>query len=184
VSKTLILTIITGTRIGQKHEVNARSSVIGSSAGCDVIIQDRQIEPRHAELRHMLDSWFVSPLAAGASTSVNGRPVAGQSRLKPGDKLTLGATTFELAVEERQERVVGASELTTGVPRLGDYFLRRGLMTVDQIRMTIERQGVLERSGSMRPFGEVAHEMGFISRVQLDRALNDQRHDFNDQWHD
>jgi predicted component of type VI protein secretion system len=183
-AKALILTIITGMRIGQRHEVAARTSVLGSNAACDVVIQDRQIEPRHAELRHMLDSWFIVPLSASANVAINGRPTVGQGRLKPGDRLSLGSTTFEVAVEELQEQAIALPAASTGVPRLGEYFLRRGLMTADQIRMTAERQQVLQRSGAVRAFGEIAHEMGFVNRAQLDRALADQRLDFNDSWHD
>jgi predicted component of type VI protein secretion system len=185
VAKALILTIITGTRIGQNYEVSTRSSVIGSDPDCDVVIHDRLIEPRHAEIRHMLDSWFVTPLSAHASVSVNGRAATSQSRLKPGDKLTLGTTTLEASVHELQEQIVGGPALSsTGVPRIGEYFLRHGLMTPEQVRMAVERQAALQRSGSIRPLGEVAYEMGFVNRSQLDRALNDQRTDFNSRWHD
>ena len=73
---------------------------------------------------------------------------------------------------------------TSGVPKLGEYFIRRGMLSPGQVQRVIERQNELGRSGSRLPFGQVAYDMGFISRSQLDTALADLRNDFNERFWD
>ena len=70
------------------------------------------------------------------------------------------------------------------MPRLGEYFIRRGLLSADQIARVIDRQTKLQQDGSRLQFGQVAYEMGFITRSQLDGALSDQRSDFNERFWD
>jgi pSer/pThr/pTyr-binding forkhead associated (FHA) protein len=185
-AKMLILTAVTGSQLGKRHTLSARTSVIGSASGCDVVLHDRLIEPRHAEVRSMLESWFIVPLSSGVSgLSVNGAIVSGQSRIRAGDKVTIGSTTFSVAVEELAEREVGGPPpATNGVPRLGEYLVQRGLLTPDQVQRAVERQSTLQRSGVSRQLGEVAYEMGFLNRAQLDRILADQRNEFNSRWRD
>jgi pSer/pThr/pTyr-binding forkhead associated (FHA) protein len=186
-AKMLILAAVTGAQVGKRFTLSGRNSVIGSAPGCDMVLHDRLIEPRHAEIRSMLESWFIVPLASGGSgLSVNGVIAHGQSRIRPGDKVTIGSTTFTIAVEEFEEREVGAPHSTSsgGVPRLGEYLTQRGLLTQEQVQRAIDRQTLLQRSGISKQLGEVAYEMGFLNRGQLDRILTDQRNEFNSRWRD
>lgn len=185
-AKMLILTAVTGAQLGKRFTVSGRNSVIGSATGCDVVLVDRLIEPRHAEVRTMLESWFIVPLVSGGSgISVNGAIARGQSRIRHGDKVTIGSTTFLIAVEELAEREVGGPPpATNGVPRLGEYLVERGILTRDQVQRAVDRQTTLQRSGVSRQLGEIAYEMGFLNRSQLDRILADQRNEFNSRWRD
>lgn len=179
-AKVLTLTAITGAQIGRSYSVESRTAVIGSAPSADVQIQDRVMDPRHAELRQILDRWFIVPLTpSGAGLSLNGLPVTGQSRLNPGDKLTLGSTMYQVQVTEAEEREAGSSTgITSGVPRLGEYFRRRGIMSAEQIDKVAKRQVELQQSGSRITFGQLAYEMGYVNRNQLENALSDQREDF------
>ena len=184
--KALLLRAITGTQAGSRHVLTNRSSTIGTASTNDVVLHDRLLTPRHVEIRQVLERWFVVPLAAGGQgVALNGMPIGGQSRLNPGDTLTLGSVTYAVDLEEVAERAVGApaSGSTPVVPRLGEYFLRRGLLSNEQVARIAERQAQLQRDGSRLQFGQVAYEMGFISRSQLDAALSDQRSDFNDRFY-
>jgi predicted component of type VI protein secretion system len=107
-AKTLVLTAVTGSQLGRKYPLAGRNAFIGSDAKCDVVLHDRLVEPRHAEVRHMLDSWFIVPLSPKMSgISVNGTIVQSQSRMRPGDQVTIGSITYSVAVEELAEREVG-----------------------------------------------------------------------------
>lgn len=182
--RTLVLTAITGSQIGRRHIVSERVSTLGSGPGCDVTINDRQLAARHIEVRQILDRWFVVPLASGG-VSLNGMPVRSQSRLNPGDQLSLGATTYRVSYETLEEREVGAApSVAQGVPRLGEYFVRRGILTQEQVARVVRRQNEMQHSGVTLPFGQIAYELGLVNRAQLERALNDQRNDFNDRFHD
>jgi hypothetical protein len=185
-AKALVLRAITGTQAGARYPLANRSSTIGTASTNDVVLHDRLLSPRHVEIRQVLERWFVVPLAAGGQgIALNGLPISGQSRLNPGDTLSLGSVTYAIDVEDIVERAVGTPQATNshGVPRLGDYFLRRGLLTGDQVAKVVERQSQLQRDGSRLQFGQVAYEMGYISRSQLDAALADQRSDFNDRFY-
>jgi predicted component of type VI protein secretion system len=184
--KALVLRAITGTQAGMRFTLANRSSTIGTAPNNDMVLHDRLLSPRHVEIRQVLERWFVVPLAAGSQAiALNGMPINGQSRLNPGDALTLGSVTFNVDIEEVAERAVGTAQPSgsQGVPRLGDYFLRRGLLSADQVAKVAARQSQLQRDGSRLQFGQVAYEMGFISRSQLDAALADQRSDFNDRFY-
>jgi pSer/pThr/pTyr-binding forkhead associated (FHA) protein len=185
-AKALILRAITGTQAGARYTLTNRSSTIGTASMNDVVLHDRLLSPRHVEIRQVLERWFVVPLAAGGQgIALNGLPINGQSRLNPGDTLSLGSVTYAVDVEDVVERAVGTPQAANshGVPRLGDYFLRRGLLTGEQVSKVVERQSQLQRDGSRLQFGQVAYEMGYISRSQLDAALADQRSDFNDRFY-
>ncbi len=183
--KALVLTVITGTQIGRRYTVSERINIIGSGLQCDVVLNDRHLSTRHAEIRQILDRWFIVPLASGG-ISLNGLPVRGQSRLNPGDQLTLGGTTYRVSYEELEERALGATSTTptSGVPRLGEYFIRRGILTQEQVARVVQRQRDVSSSGVRLPFGQIAYEMGLISRTQLEQALNEQRADFQTNFHD
>jgi hypothetical protein len=48
----------------------------------------------------------------------------------------------------------------------------------------VQRQRDVSSSGVRLPFGQIAYEMGLISRTQLEQALNEQRADFQTNFHD
>lgn len=181
----LELTAITGVQLNQKLTVSGRLTKIGSASNNDLILQERQIESRHAEIHQMLDRYFVVPLTPrGQGISLNGMPVDGRSRLKPGDILTLGATSYRVAIAEQVEQEFGAPRSSQNVPRIGEYFVRRGVMNSDQVSRTANRQGELTREGRHIAFGQLAYELGYVNRNQLETALNEQRTDFNERFHD
>lgn len=184
-AKALVLTAVTGLQRGKQHTLLGRTNSVGSSSSNDLVLHDRQLDARHAEIRQMLDRWFIVPLSAAGGISVNGIIVNAQARLNQGDHLTLGSVTYAVAIEEYAEREVGATEPPAGAgPRLGDYFIRHGLMSQDQVRHTLQRQNELQHRGQNRHFGQVAYELGYVDRFQLDRALSDQRSDYNDRFRD
>jgi pSer/pThr/pTyr-binding forkhead associated (FHA) protein len=186
-TKALVLRAITGPNAGLRHTLTARVNTIGSAPTNDVVLHDRLLGPRHVEIRQVLERWFVVPLAAGSQAiALNGLSVGGQSRLNTGDALTIGSVTYQVGFEEVVEQEVGAprSGATNGVPRLGEYFIRRALLSAEQIARVVERQTLLQRDGSRLQFGQVAYEMGYITRSQLDAALADQRNDFNERFWD
>ncbi|MEI8308547.1 MAG: FHA domain-containing protein [Chloroflexales bacterium] len=106
-AKSLVLTGISGSRAGMPTIVSGKLSMIGSTSGCDILLHDRRVLPRHAEIRVLLDRWFIVPLDAGAMVFVNGTPVNGKQRIDENDLVTVGTATFKVAIQE--EREVGAT---------------------------------------------------------------------------
>ncbi|MBC8162719.1 MAG: FHA domain-containing protein [Roseiflexaceae bacterium] len=182
----LELTSMGGIQLSKKFTIKGRVSKIGSAAQSDLLLQERQIELHHAEVHQILDRFFVVPLTPqNRGISLNGMPVYGRSRLNPGDILTLGATSYRVAVTEQLEKELGGSAgRRHDVPPIGEYFVRRGLMNQEQIARTMRRQSELEQTSHHVAFGQLAYELGFVNRSQLDAALSEQRSDFNERFKD
>lgn len=105
-AKALSLIGISGSRIGQSTVFAERSTIVGSDGTCGVVLSDRLILPRHAEVRVSLGHWFIISLDPRATIFVNGQPVTGQQRIAQGDLVTLGSATFKVMIGEA-ERAVG-----------------------------------------------------------------------------
>jgi hypothetical protein len=82
---------------GRRSMLSGNRVVVGRSRDCDVVVSDPNVSRRHAELRRGEDGWSVVDLGSTNGVKVNGRRVT-DSRLKPGDSITIGVTdlTFEL----------------------------------------------------------------------------------------
>jgi Protein of unknown function (DUF3662)/FHA domain len=78
---------------------NARST-IGRSRDADCVLRDPNVSRHHAELRRSpAGDWTIADLGSTNGIKVNGRRV-GSTRLKPGDQVTVGTTTFRFDVEQ------------------------------------------------------------------------------------
>lgn len=181
-AKVLTLTPISGTQLDRSISVETRTAIVGSSPRSDIVLADRAVEARHAEFRQMFDRWFIVPLTASGGIVLNGVPVTGQSRLNPGDLLTIGRGTYRVQMVDMQEQEAGAPARRSGVPQLGEYFLRRGIMNSEQLGRVAQRQAELQKSGTYVVFGQMAFEMGYVNRSQLEAALAEQREDFNERF--
>jgi predicted component of type VI protein secretion system len=186
-AKALVLTGINGSKVGQAQLISGRTTVIGSGPVCQFILRDRMVQPRHAEIRQLLDRWFVVPLDPQAQVFVNGAVVKGQGRVNEGDTLTIGTATFKVGVTDVSEQAVGAVESTpsrNGVARLGDYLIKRGFVSRAQVQQAAQRQDELRVQGRRVQFGDVLYELGYISRAQLEVAVQEQRNDFYERFRD
>lgn len=184
-SKALVLTVITGPQISKRFTISERQGTIGSASTNDIVVPDRAVDSRHAEVHQMLDRWFIIPTAPrGRAMLLNGAPLTARSRLNPGDRLTIGNVTYGISYTELMEQEFGAPRATGAVPKLGEYFVRRGLMNGEQVSRTVQRQAELSQSGNRVVFGQLAYELGYINRSQLESALADQRNDFDERFRD
>jgi pSer/pThr/pTyr-binding forkhead associated (FHA) protein len=120
-AKALSLIGISGSRVGQATVFTERNTSVGSDAKCGVVLHDRQILPRHAELRVSLERWFIAPLDPKAAVFVNGQAVSGQQRVNEGDLVTLGSATFKATLGEL-ERSVGGREQDRSGPASEDFW--------------------------------------------------------------
>ncbi len=184
--KSLVLTGLTGGRVGIRTVLSGRINIVGSNTGCDLILPEAMIVPRHAEIRYVLERWFIVPLDAHARIFINGEPVTSQGRILEGDLVTFGSVTFKASFTEIVEQELGASTKSDkqGVPRLGEYLTQRGVVSANQVMQAVQRQEDLRRQGRRVQIGDLLCEMGYISRTQLEQALQDQRKDFFERFRD
>jgi hypothetical protein len=84
----------------RRYVLEGPKATIGRSKDTDCVLRDPNISRRHAELRRA-DSgdWQIVDLGSTNGVKVNGRRVS-SSRLRPGDEVTLGTTSFHFDVEQ------------------------------------------------------------------------------------
>jgi pSer/pThr/pTyr-binding forkhead associated (FHA) protein len=80
---------------GRRLAVDAELTI--GRQDCDVTVSSPQVSRRHAQLAPRGDSAEVTDLGSRNGTFVNGARVAGSQALRPGDKLRIGETTWEVA---------------------------------------------------------------------------------------
>lgn len=83
---------------GRSYDL-AGTVAIGRSEECGVVVDDPNVSRRHAELRPRGADWHVVDLGSTNGVKVNGRLV-GSSRLRDGDRITLGTTTVIFSVDD------------------------------------------------------------------------------------
>ncbi len=60
------------------------------------------------------------------------------------------------------------------VPRLGDYLLKRGLVTEEELEHALAYQKARTAAGEPRLLGQTLVELGYITRSELDEAVTEQ----------
>lgn len=75
-------------------------ATLGRSKDAECVLRDPNISRRHAELRRAeTGDWQIVDLGSTNGIKVNGRRVS-SSRLRPGDEVTMGTTSFVFDIEQ------------------------------------------------------------------------------------
>jgi FHA domain/Protein of unknown function (DUF3662) len=83
----------------RRYVLDAERSTVGRSRDADCVLRDPNVSRHHAELRRSVaGEWTIADLGSTNGVKVNGRRV-GSTRLKSGDQVTLGTTTFRFDIE-------------------------------------------------------------------------------------
>jgi hypothetical protein len=84
----------------RRYVLDAARSTVGRSRDADCVVRDANVSRHHAELRRSPSGeWTIADLGSTNGIKVNGRRV-GSTRLKSGDEVTLGTTTFRFDIEK------------------------------------------------------------------------------------
>jgi hypothetical protein len=84
----------------RRYVLEGPRATIGRSKDADCVLRDPNVSRHHAELRRSPSGdWTIADLDSTNGVKVNGRRV-GSTRLRPGDQVTLGTTTFLFDVEQ------------------------------------------------------------------------------------
>jgi hypothetical protein len=84
----------------RRYVLDGPKATIGRSKDAQCVLRDPNVSRRHAELRRVESGdWEIADLGSTNGVKVNGRRVA-TSRLRPGDEVTLGTTTFSFDLEQ------------------------------------------------------------------------------------
>jgi hypothetical protein len=84
----------------RRYVLEGPKATIGRSKDADCVLRDPNVSRRHAELRQAgTGDWQIVDLGSTNGVKVNGRRVS-SSRLRPGDEVILGTTTFLFDIEQ------------------------------------------------------------------------------------
>jgi hypothetical protein len=81
---------------GRRHRVTQRTTTLGRSRDCDIVVQDANASRQHAEVRHIGLDYFLVDLGSTNGTIVNGQRIR-RHPLAHGDRILIGTT--EIVVE-------------------------------------------------------------------------------------
>ncbi len=90
-----LCTIYNGVMVGRSFLLDRSELTVGSSAECDVIVQDSSVASQHARFLCQNDGDYVQDLSGQNTTVVNGVQVKGSLLLRKGDIIHLGNIRLE-----------------------------------------------------------------------------------------
>lgn len=94
--------VTAGVIAGKQFVLYRNPTYIGSSPQCHIyLFKDPQVGRRHAAVHVMPGGFEIEDLPLGAKTLVNGKPVT-RARLRNGDRVSIGATSFDFREKTRQ----------------------------------------------------------------------------------
>jgi len=83
-----------GDLSGKRFPIGDAPVTFGRGEDNDIVIPDPAVSRLHAELRQEADGFVVSDRGSANGTKVNGAPVAGAHRLRPGDEIMVATHLF------------------------------------------------------------------------------------------
>jgi pSer/pThr/pTyr-binding forkhead associated (FHA) protein len=111
----LILEIVEGDDAGRQTPLEG-SIEIGRETSIGLPIDDEQASRRHTRVTAEGDHALVEDLGSTNGTYLNGQPIEGQRTLRPGDRLRVGLTIFELRtaadVQRQPSAVIPVPQVT------------------------------------------------------------------------
>jgi signal transduction histidine kinase len=164
---------VTIYREGKKQQEVAtekKSIVIGREAGCDVVLDDRTVSRRHAEIRVGEDSVVLADLGSSNGTYVNRKRVENHT-LAPGDEITVGG--YGLKVRGHKSlggESSGAIEIERPAGGLGDKGAARERPSETAIITALDA-GRISRGEDVRE-GEIDRE-AMMKRLSVFYDLGD-----------
>jgi hypothetical protein len=86
--------VISGLIAGKQFILYRNPTFIGSGPDCQIyLFKDDKVGRRHAAIHLVPGGFELEDLPLGAPTVINGRPTK-RARLRHGDRISIGATTF------------------------------------------------------------------------------------------
>ena len=117
--------------------------LVGRRESSDIVLRFPNVSGRHCELTLIDGYWFVKDLGSSNGTKVNGTRITEQ-RIEPGDTLSVGKYSFEIAYQPE-----GLGDAVAPTARTGaDGIFNRSLLEAAGLesRRDAERRGTASRT--------------------------------------
>ena len=109
---------------GRRLSLAGQVTVLGRSPRCDIVIPDRRVSRRHAEIRWDGKAATLHDLNSANGTFLNGRRVTAPRTLQDGDEITVAGITFTFRDPEATLRL-GDSPLLVVDRASGEVWVNR-----------------------------------------------------------
>ena len=97
-----VLRIAEGAGRGRRFRFAAESVAIGRGPENDVVLNDAAVSRAHARIERRGAAWVLLDRASANGTQLNGAVLAAAAALRNGDRIRVGAITFEFHGRERR----------------------------------------------------------------------------------
>ena len=91
--ETIELRVVTGTDAGLEISLGLPTVRIGTAPDNDVVLTDRAVSRRHAQIASTAEGWMLRDLSSENGTYVNGQRVT-ERLLADGDRVQFGTSRF------------------------------------------------------------------------------------------
>jgi pSer/pThr/pTyr-binding forkhead associated (FHA) protein len=94
--------VVAGNEAGSELELDRPTLLIGRGPGVDMAFDDPAMSRQHAAIEFAQAGFRIRDLGSTNGLLLNGRPVQ-VGELSHGDRVEIGARTFQLVIEEREQ---------------------------------------------------------------------------------
>jgi pSer/pThr/pTyr-binding forkhead associated (FHA) protein len=125
------LLVVQGKSASQAIKIGAGVMTVGRQQDCQLRIASSQVSRKHCQIFEKKGLLLVKDLGSSNGTLVNGKRIADQRVLEPGDELTVGSVKFRI---ERQEETVlepGTNPLSS--PKAADTAISQAIAGDDDL---------------------------------------------------
>lgn len=119
------LKVMTGKSAGKELPITVEQFLIGRDADCQLRPGSDAIAGKHCRLARRDGGFWVQDLGSATGTLVNGKKIAGETKLNSGDRLQVGPLEFEVGLEyelggQRAEKVRDVGDAAARVVKKAD----------------------------------------------------------------
>jgi len=175
-----VLIVLTGKHKGKRVKLTDTETLVGRDEEARLRIASHEVSRQHCLLVIAREGVIVRDLGSRNSTFINGRPLVDETLLKPGDQLTIGPMSFELAGAESTEKSgkpVGAKTHRPVDPKASDDDIANWLGGDSGVGLSTSDTTIIRGSSRPQPdvpppppkppkkeFGSIAEEAADIIR--------------------
>jgi ABC-type multidrug transport system ATPase subunit/pSer/pThr/pTyr-binding forkhead associated (FHA) protein/ABC-type transport system involved in multi-copper enzyme maturation permease subunit len=144
--------------VRQKIDFTQNEIILGRTDECDLTIRNPNISSEHAKIIYEDNNYYIIDLDSTNGTFVNFNPIDGKTQIIEGDKITLGAYTFEFFIDrEKQNFTLLKSDLGVRVDiknisyEVYDSSKKKNVLLLDDISLSVypgEFVGLMGLSGA------------------------------------
>ncbi len=132
------LVVVQGRSASQTLKVGTGVMTVGRQQECQLRINSSQVSRKHCQIFEKKGLLLVKDLGSSNGTLVNGKRIADQRVLEPGDELTVGSVKFRVERMEDTVLMPGQTGSQGGLSKPGDTAIAQPIAGDDVIELEAE----------------------------------------------